>query len=65
MRLLLEASKYILDYKFEILDELGINEKYAPLLTLNKFNFLKNFIIKNPDFKKFIFLEVPNLNKVS
>ena len=59
----LEASKYILDYEFEKLDELGINEKYAPLFNIEQIQFLKNFIIKNPDFKKFIFLEVPNLNK--
>ena len=59
----LEASEYIPKYKFEILDELGINEKFAPQFNNKQIQFFKNFIIKNPDFKKFIFSEVPDLKK--
>ena len=51
----LEALEYIPKYKFEILDELGINEKFAPQFNNKQIQFVKNFIIKNPDFKKFIF----------
>ena len=59
----LEASTFISDYQFERLDELGINEKYAPQFDNKQIQFVKNFIIKNPDFKKFIFSEVPDLKK--
>ena len=59
----LEASKYIPNIEFERLDELGINEKYAPQFNNKQIQFIKNFISKNPDFKKFIFSEVPDLKK--
>ena len=50
-----EASEYIPKYKFEILDELGINEKFAPNLTTNKFNFLKILLLKTRFQKVYFF----------
>ena len=60
----LEASKYTHEYEFERLDELGINEKYVPQFNNKQIQFIKNFISKNPDFKKFIFFRGSRFKKI-